>query len=130
VDLTYDDANAGLIMIWTTLMMVALSCGGTTVLKSYRTPFVLGAFIGVIVVMANLMLILTIQAEGEVRRKSITSTPSSADKAVLIFAGLEFLFLCWFGYVLAKSHQHIVDPRAQPTRFDSAAMQSNMMTTI
>jgi len=116
-------------MIWTTIMMMGLSCGGTTVLKSYRTPFVLGGFVGVVIVMANLMLILTIQAEGEVRRRSTTDTPSSGSLAVLIFAGLEFFCLSWFGYVLASSAHFLIDPRAQPTRFEPP-IQANTMTTI
>ncbi|HYE75612.1 MAG TPA: hypothetical protein VEF04_19875 [Blastocatellia bacterium] len=109
--LFYDDGNQGFVVMWSTLLLVALSIGGTMVLKSHRTPFAVGAFAGVVLLMANVMFMLSASAAGELRRRALLGISTSADQAILAFAVLEFLFLCAFSLVLFRHKDEILEIR-------------------
>ncbi|KAJ1458295.1 hypothetical protein M885DRAFT_614647 [Pelagophyceae sp. CCMP2097] len=48
----------GFAAVWTTIMCVAVALGGTVVMRKFQTAYAIGAFLGVIAVLANQCLIL------------------------------------------------------------------------
>ena len=107
--LFYDDGNSGFVMLWSTFLLVSLSIGGTMVLKSCRTPFAIGGFSGVVLVMANLMFILAATSQGELRRRSRLGVNTGADEAILAFSVIEFLLLSAFGTVLVRHRDEVLE---------------------
>ena len=90
--------SLGFAAVWTTLLLVALSVGGTMTLRRYTTPLALGVFQGVVIVMANQCLILFGIFVGE------STSDNGAKTAAGWFASF-CLFLCInyavFGAMLA-----------------------------
>jgi len=105
----YDDGNAGFVMMWSTFLLVSLSIGGTMVLKSCRTPFAVGGFAGVVLVMANLMFLLAATSAGELRRRTRLNVDTGSDEAILGFSVIEFLLLSAFGIVLVRHKDDVLD---------------------
>jgi hypothetical protein len=105
----YDDGNAGLVMMWSTFLLVSLSVGGTMVLKSCRTPFAVGGFAGVVLVMANLMFLLGCTSAGELRRRALLGVSTSADQAILAFCVIETMLLTAFAFVLIRHKDEVLE---------------------
>jgi hypothetical protein len=122
----YDDGNAGFVMMWSTFLLVSLSVGGTTVLKSCRTPFAVGGFAGVVLVMANLMFLMAATSAGELRRRARLGVSTSADEAILAFCVIEFLLLSAFAIVLIRHKDEVleakpgVDEMMDPRSFETS----------
>jgi len=125
----YDDGNSGFVMMWSTFLLVSLSVGGTMVLKSSRTPFAIGGFAGVVLVMANLMFLLSATFAGELRRRATLGVASSADEAILAFCIIEFFLLTAFSIVLIRNKDDILEIKQAPDEvmdsrsYEAAAVQ-------
>jgi hypothetical protein len=109
--LFYDDGNAGFVVMWTTLLLVALCISGTAILKSSRTPFAVGVFAGMVIVMSNLMFLLSASSAGELRRRALLGISTSGDQAILAFAVLEFMLLSAFSVVLIRHKDEVLEVR-------------------
>ena len=121
---TYDDGNAGFVVMWSVLLLIGLSIGGTQVLRNYRTPFAIGSFSGVVFVMANLMLMQAATSAGELRRRAKLGLSSGADSAILAFSMIEFLLLSAFFIVMVRNRQAILEMK--PPESEQIADQSTI----
>ncbi|GMI41031.1 hypothetical protein TrCOL_g10590 [Triparma columacea] len=106
---------------WTVLLMIALSVGGTLVMRRYQTPLALGFFLGVVLVMANQCLILT-AIFGE---ESEYNSNSSAG-AFATFSFFLFMIYIVFGGMLAVFRADLIqdEPLPQVTVTGGAGIQA------
>jgi hypothetical protein len=110
----YDDGNSYFTCIWSSVMLLVFCCGGTSVLRSNRTPFAIGMLAGVAGMMANIMLITALTSAGEVRRKAAydKTLSTAANNSVLFFSSVELVLLSSFCVILGRNpHDILVDPQ-------------------
>lgn len=102
--------------MWQSFLAIAISAGGTLVLKKHRNQLSLGVLIGASIMMSNWMLCIAVQEGGQSSLKSLlrekcvgaTEVSGSADSAVSTFAVFLFLLYGAFGVVLARSKNDIL----------------------
>jgi uncharacterized membrane protein len=130
----------GFAAIWTMLLIIGLSIGGTLVMRKYQTPLAVGFFLGVCIMMCVNMFSLFVlflgaayledklakESKDEKTMDQAKSTASS-DKAIAAFCF--FLFLCYgiFSILLAKFRNFIVkDGSALGSHVDQPAAAPEM----
>ena len=128
--------SLGFAAIWTVLLMIALTVGGTLVMRRYQTPLAIGFFLGCVVVMSNQCLILTavFGAESETHN----------DKPAGAFAVFSFFLFAVYGIfagmlalfkadLVQKENMPTTDPAAIPpatgTALPSAAVPAGAAKT-
>ncbi|CAM9096961.1 unnamed protein product [Heterosigma akashiwo] len=86
--------------VYTVLLMILLSVGGTFVLRKYKTPLAVGFFLGVVLMMSQQCLIIFAVFAG---RAGVTTLSSEigADNAVAFFCFVLFMVYGFFAGVLA-----------------------------
>ena len=73
--------------MWTIILTVALSVGGTLVMRKYQTSMAIGFFLGVVLVMSQQMLIIGAIFGGEASAKEgADDDEANADSAMSVFA--------------------------------------------
>jgi len=97
------DSNSkgyGFLTVWSFLLTLALSGGGTLVVRrvEYRTPLAVGFLIGVTFMMANLMLITATISGSNLGRWGLGTLPSSteATQAFSIMLFMAYTSFCIF----------------------------------
>lgn len=112
--------------------MVCLCLFGTSVLKRHREPFFIGMFIGVVVVMCNVMLLISVATEGEARRKVAAGVYDPAAYAVMTFSTIEFLLLFFFGVIMYRHQDDLYETNDESKMAPDFAPEApqDAMTTI
>jgi len=112
----------GFAAIWTMLLIIALSIGGTMVMRKYQTPLAVGFFLGVCVMMSVNMFSLFVlflgaayieghAAEDVARSEDVRDEAASteaSDKAIATFCFFLCLLYGIFSVLLARFRNHIV----------------------
>lgn len=101
----YNRSDAlGFVVVWTAITCIAVSIGGTVVMRKFQTAFAIGAFLGMVIVVANQCLILAVVFGIENRMV----TTYDADVAFVVF----MVFLCavyaFFATLLAVFRNSLV----------------------
>lgn len=98
--------------IWTAILCMAISVGGTVVMRKFQTAFSIGCLLGVVVVMANQCLILVAIFGAEAQREK--SRKRQTDDVFVVF----MFFLCvaylFFASLLAVFRNELI--KEFPTR--------------
>ena len=97
--------SAAFALVWLSLLAVGLSVFGTIVMKRNRTPMMIGAFVGIVVMMGNWTFVMAVQEGGSASDKddnfiALCGGSAGADKAVIAFAVFLFLSYTAFGTML------------------------------
>nr|CCA25334.1 conserved hypothetical protein [Albugo laibachii Nc14] len=115
-----DSKSLGFAGIWTMILMIGLSVGGTLVMRKYQTPLAVGFFIGVVIMMSFQMFSLTILfvggsylAKEERTLFNNTDTNIHTNQAAAVFSFFMFALYAIFGAVLVK-HRSIVIKEISP----------------
>lgn len=123
----------GFAAIWTMLLIVALSVGGTMVMRKYQTPLAVGFFLGVCVMMSINMFSLFVLFLGaayledkiakdmdksDTIRDSASATASS-DKAIAAFCFFLCLLYGIFSVLLARFRNYIVKENGPMSGLDN-----------
>jgi hypothetical protein len=102
--------------VWTVLLCIAMSIGGTLVMRRYQSPLAIGFFMGVVVVMANQCLILTAIFGEENQKHGNASAGAFATFAFFLFA-----VYAVFGGMLAIFRADLVQDADLPVISGAAA---------
>mmetsp|Transcript_17953 Transcript_17953/g.71962 ORF Transcript_17953/g.71962 Transcript_17953/m.71962 type:complete len:273 (+) Transcript_17953:102-920(+) len=103
-------AALGFAAVWSVLLCGALSVFGTWVLRQRQTEFAVGALIGIVVIIANQMLMLTAVFGSEANRGD-RAHQKSADVAFAVFSYVLFLTYLLFAALLAVFRTAILAPK-------------------
>mmetsp|Transcript_32103 Transcript_32103/g.42328 ORF Transcript_32103/g.42328 Transcript_32103/m.42328 type:complete len:169 (+) Transcript_32103:111-617(+) len=98
--------------VWTVLLMICLSIGGTMVMRKYKTPLAVGFFLGVVLMMSQQCLIIFAVFAGRSHTTTL-SAEISADNAVACFSFFLFLVYGFFAGVLAFFRKDLLSQEAQ-----------------
>ncbi|ETW00472.1 hypothetical protein, variant [Aphanomyces invadans] len=109
--------SLGFAGIWMMFLVIALSIGGTMVLRKYQTPIAIGFFIGVVIMMSLNMFSLSVLCAGAayLAKRSNNGTlsengwkgPVHSDEASAVFSFFMFVLYFAFAVVLVK-HRSII----------------------
>ena len=97
-----DSKSLGFVGIWAMLLIVALSIGGTLVLRQHQTPLAVGFLLGVVLMMSLQMFSLAIIFAGAAylarieRAKGDTHTSVHSNEAGSVFSF--FMFVVYVSY--------------------------------
>ena len=100
---TVEQKSLGFAGIWTVLMMIVLTVGGTIVMRRYQTPLAIGFFLGVLTIMANQCLILTAIFGADSEKNG--NKASGAFATFCFFLGMVYAI---FGLMLAIFRKDLV----------------------
>ncbi|CAI5742618.1 unnamed protein product [Hyaloperonospora brassicae] len=102
-----DSKSLGFVGIWAMLLIIALSIGGTLVLRQHQTPLAVGFLLGVVLMMSLQMFSLAIIFAGAAylarieRAKGDTHTSVHSNEAGSVFSFFMFVVYAVFAVVLA-----------------------------
>ncbi|CAM9390155.1 unnamed protein product [Ectocarpus sp. 6 AP-2014] len=85
-------ASLGFAAVWTVLLLIGLSVGGSLVMRKYRTSLAVGFFLGVVIIMSQTMLVLFAVFAGR------ASTTEDVDEKPADRAFAAFCFFLWIVY--------------------------------
>ena len=111
-----DNKSLGFASIWMMLLMIALSVGGTLVMRRFQTPLAVGFFIGVVTMMSFQMFAMMVLFAGSATLARSTNPQGSvhSDEAAAAFSFFMFFLYSTFTIVLIK-YRHIVIKDAKST---------------
>ena len=124
----------GFAAIWTVILCVILSVGGTLVMRKFQTSLAIGFFLGVVAVMSQQMLIIAAIFAGEADARSDDDPASkdqkSAESAMAVFAMFLFAVYSAFAVLLAVFRKDLIrddtlDPN-DPTLATTPEAQEDM----
>ena len=102
----------GFAAIWTVILCVILSIGGTLVMRKFQTSLAIGFFLGVVAVMSQQMLIIAAIFAGEADARSDDDPASkdqkSAESAMAVFAMFLFAVYSAFAVLLAVFRKDLI----------------------
>ncbi|CAM9907907.1 unnamed protein product [Discosporangium mesarthrocarpum] len=93
--------------IWTVLLLIGLSVGGSLVMRKYRTSLAVGFFLGVVMIMSQTMLILFAIFAGRATTTNDSDEPAS-DRAFAAFCFFLFMVYSTFAGMLAVFREDII----------------------
>ncbi|RLN20158.1 hypothetical protein BBJ28_00025210 [Nothophytophthora sp. Chile5] len=108
-----DSKSLGFVGVWAMLLIIALSVGGTMVMRKYQTPLAVGFFIGVVIMMALQMFSLSVLFAGAAylarmeREKGTESTNVHSNEGACVFSFFMFALYVVFSVVLMK-HRNVI----------------------
>ncbi|CAM9501467.1 unnamed protein product [Phaeothamnion confervicola] len=100
------DTALGFAVVWTVLLMIVLSIGGSLVMRKYRTALAVGFFLGVVVIMSQQMLILF--AIFVDHAKDSSGDQQHSYRAFSAFAFFLFIVYGIFAWMLAVFREDII----------------------
>lgn len=107
------DEATGFTAMWTALLAVGVSIGGTVIMRKYQSALAIGIFVGIMVIMNFQMLIVFAIMLSHAQQQDEFSTTKSIDSrnAQRAVAGVSFI-LCFvygvFAYMLAVFRHDII----------------------
>jgi len=106
----YHSKSHGFAVIWSMLLVILLSVGGTLVMQRFRTPLAVGFLLGVTVMMSINMFSLCILFAGAAHYIRDPKDPAkSSDEAAAAFAFFLFLSYGAFSVVLALHRNQMLE---------------------
>ncbi|KAE9213366.1 hypothetical protein PF002_g17979 [Phytophthora fragariae] len=108
-----DSKSLGFVGVWAMILIVALSVGGTMVMRKHQTPLAVGFLIGVVLMMSLQMFSLSIIFAGAAylarieRAKGDEHTNVHSNEAGSVFSFFMFILYAVFTIVLVR-HRNIV----------------------
>ncbi|ETK93620.1 hypothetical protein F441_03358 [Phytophthora nicotianae CJ01A1] len=138
-----DSKSLGFVGVWAMILIIALSVGGTMVMRKHQTPLAVGFLIGVVLMMSLQMFSLSIIFAGAAylarieRAKGDEHTNVHSNEAGSVFSF--FMFVCYLAFtIVLVRHRNIVikegvnlDPNAINNDIEKnpAGTGGNMSTT-
>ncbi|KAG3253570.1 hypothetical protein PI124_g1881 [Phytophthora idaei] len=108
-----DSKSLGFVGVWAMILIVALSVGGTMVMRKHQTPLAVGFLIGVVLMMSLQMFSLSIIFAGAAylarieRAKGDEHTNVHSNEAGSVFSF--FMFVCYLAFtIVLVRHRNIV----------------------
>ncbi|KAG7390220.1 hypothetical protein PHYBOEH_007071 [Phytophthora boehmeriae] len=125
-----DSKSIGFVGVWAMLLIIALSVGGTLVMRRYQTPLAVGFFIGVVMMMSLQMFSLSIVFMGAAylarieRAKGVEHTNVHSNEAGSVFSFFMFVLYAILTVVLVK-HRNIIIKEGVPLDPNAVANNKN-----
>ncbi|KAG1705271.1 hypothetical protein DVH05_004201 [Phytophthora capsici] len=108
-----DSKSLGFVGVWAMILIIALSVGGTMVMRKHQTPLAVGFLIGVVLMMSLQMFSLAIIFAGAAylarieRAKGDEHTNVHSNEAASVFSF--FMFACYMAFtIVLVRHRNIV----------------------
>ena len=103
-------AALGFAAIWTVILSVMLSVGGTLVMRKFQTSLAIGFFLGVVAVMSQQMLIIAaiFAGEADARSDDDEGDQKGAESAMAVFAMFLFVVYSAFAVLLAVFRKDLI----------------------
>lgn len=120
----------GFAAIWTMLLIVALSVGGTMVLRKHRKPLAVGFFLGVCVMMSVNMFTLFVIFVGLATFSDDAGHDPSADNAAAAFAFFLWISYGIFSFLLAKFKGDLIKGSSMASADGVAGEQSDSAVSV
>lgn len=108
------DGHEGFIVVWFSLVAIAVSVGGTFIMKKHRTAIGVGLFVGAIFVLVNYALCVIVLVGGQISKKKYMNETCQTDFGTTwdIFTLLSgiglFLLYGAFGGLLVKAKDQLL----------------------
>ncbi|GBG33389.1 Hypothetical Protein FCC1311_096122 [Hondaea fermentalgiana] len=112
------DHHEAFILVWFTFCAVAVSVGGTLIMKKHRTPIGVGLFVGAIFMLFNWTLCTAVLLGGQINKKKSMNADCAkdfgvtADTFALLCAIALFLLYGAFGGLLIKAKDQLLGDEA------------------
>ncbi|CAI5705668.1 hypothetical protein KXD40_000822 [Peronospora effusa] len=109
-----DSKSLGFVGVWAMILIVALSVGGTMVMRNHRTPMAVGFLIGVVLMMSLQMFSLSIIFAGAAylarieRDKGDKHTNVHSNDAGSVFSFFMFILYAFFTIVLVRYRNIVI----------------------
>ncbi|CAH0482290.1 unnamed protein product [Peronospora belbahrii] len=139
-----DSKSLGFVGVWAMILIVALSVGGTMVMRKHQTPLAVGFLIGVVLMMSLQMFSLSILFAGAAylarmeRAKGNEHTNVHSNEAGSVFSFFLFILYTIFTIVLVRYRNIVIkegvnlDPKAINNNMDKhfTGTNGNMATSM
>mmetsp|Transcript_7255 Transcript_7255/g.12653 ORF Transcript_7255/g.12653 Transcript_7255/m.12653 type:complete len:183 (+) Transcript_7255:362-910(+) len=129
----YTDHHEAFILVWHALSAIALSVGGTIIMKKHRTPTGLGLFVGALLVMVQWTLCALVLLGGQIHKKSLMEAncgkaglSSTGDILALLVGIVLWLLYIAFGVLLVRAKDRLL----QDSPFGSDEFPNTAFTSI
>ncbi|KAI2505841.1 hypothetical protein MHU86_8617 [Fragilaria crotonensis] len=114
----------GFASIWSSLMLVVLSIGGTMIMRKFHNSMAVGFFMGSVAATSQLFFMLFLIYCGYGRDQRASGMSGKQESLMAFFTFLQCVLLGSFAAILGAHRSEILDkPRPDSTSFDESSQQ-------
>jgi len=99
----------GFVSIWSAFMLLALSIGGTMIMRKFHNSMAVGFFMGGVVAMSQMFFFLSMIYMGYRKDNKMDDLPSGQELLMSLICFTQFLLLGTFASILAAHRTEIIE---------------------